>query len=115
MDLLPISGADSVDLILYFGDAGYANYSTTLYHNMGDADTIGLTETAALAAAIQAALEGANCGYTVGTVTASYNSGTDELTITIPDTNAALGVVLAEEQDGVLSSDIYEFTQSNCV
>lgn len=115
-DLTPLSGvAGTISFTLYYGDSGVGQFTRTVYVDLGTVGTIGASEIAAIEAAVEAAIANSSCGYVAGAVSASYNSGTMELTLTIPDTNMALGTVVFYEVDGLVHTDYFAFTQSGCV
>ena len=105
-----------VDMAINFGQDG-GQYTGTAILSFGDlTDGVSGSELIAAAAALKTALENAaGCNYTVGTVTISYNAGTEEFTINITGTNAGLGLVYAVTTDGLSSDSFTGFTQSNCV
>lgn len=105
-----LAPGDNVTFGLWYGDTGNTSYEIYL-------GTVSTLITGGVLAAMQTgiynALTSANCGFAVGSVTASWNGGTKELTLTIADTNAALFTAYAYGNS--YSSDYHEFTQSGCV
>lgn len=116
MDLTAFAGATgTMNFSFYYGDSGVTQYTKLVSVNLGMLAAIDSTDENTFATAVQNALEAANCGYTVGVVTAAWDLGTMTMVLTIPGTNAAIGVVAVGEEDGLISNETFEFNQAGCV
>lgn len=113
--VLPI-GIDSTFVRLLYGSNNAADGFTGRWsHTISISQTFSPTDLANIEATLQAQLEADGCGYTVGSVVATYDSGADELTISVLGTNAALGLIYDEDTPGPGADNVVEFTQSGCV
>lgn len=110
---LPIAAADDTIIFFYGGNNGSLGYT-------GSITWTGMTQTpsAGFLTGIQndiltALTTLSGCAFTVASVSVTYDEGTDILTVTINDTNAAIGIIQAVNT-GVGITTTNEFTQSGC-
>lgn len=104
--------ATAIQLYYAINDASQ-DYTGTVSVAITTPQTFNASALANIEAQFLAALTGTSCNSDVAAVTASYDSGTDVLTIVVTGTNAGLGVLHTYESSSV--GDVSEFTQSNCV
>lgn len=109
---LPISASADLIVFLFGTNNASADYTGKVEIEIDTPQTFDASALAAIKAAILAALTGTSCGSEVDSVTASYDSGTDILTITILQTNAPVGLLYTFEALSI--GTVVEYTQSNC-
>lgn len=112
--ILPIGASDDT-VIFYFG----TNNAGVGYTSNVQVTTFSQTPSGSLLTQMQndiltALTSLSGCDYTVASVSVTYDDGTDELTVTINGTNAAIGVITAVN-NGVGVTTALGFTQSGCV
>lgn len=112
---IPIGATADMITLRYATDNASGDYTGTLQFEIDTPQTFDASTLAALEAAIMAALTGTTCGNVVDAVTASYDSGTDVLSILIEKTNAGLGIIFTLVTSGSVIDQISDFTQSNCI
>jgi hypothetical protein len=109
---LPISATADQILLVYAVNDSSLDYMNSLGIGIATPQTFSASALTAIETAIYDALTGTSCNSDVTDVTATYDSGTDILTIVITGTNAGLGVIHTYE--GSAFGDFVDFTQSAC-
>lgn len=105
---LPISATADQITLRYAVNNALADYTGELNIEIDTPQTFDATALANIESDITSALG----SFDVDLVTATYDAGTDVLTILIEGTNAGLSVIMTFESGGV--GDVVDFTQSNC-
>jgi hypothetical protein len=90
-------------------------YTAVFNHALSIPGTLTPADTAAIETNLLAQLQADGCGYIVGSITAAFDGGSGELTLTITGTNVGVGLLYASDVPGPGPNDVAGFTQSNCI
>lgn len=89
-------------------------YTSVFEFELSASQTFSLSDKTAFETQLATFIESI-CSYTLGAVTASYDSGADDLTVTVTGTNAGMGLLYSVDDPGPGINNVVDFTQSGCV